>query len=151
MHGYMDRGHGHGTHAVCTEDGKPLEMTLENVEEVVRRSNHHEELAERNRMLSDIALSAVGLKLNLEHGLPPTLDALNRDLDAFDARFKSALDVAIPQGPNELERLRKENDTMRKLIAESDLNCMYCGLAKADMAKCELGFPGCGRADDLMT
>lgn len=50
---------------------------------------------------------------------------------------------------SELERLREENDRLRKFIAESDLDCMYCGLPKADMAKCELGFPGCGRADDL--
>jgi hypothetical protein len=50
----------------------------------------------------------------------------------------------------ELARLRQENDIMRKLIAESDLDCMYCGLPKADMAKCHLGFPGCGRADDLL-
>jgi hypothetical protein len=118
-------------------------------EAVVMGRRDYDELMERNRLLSDIALSAIALKLNFENGFPPRLDALNRDLDAFDARFKSALNVAIPQGPNELERLRRENDTMRKLIAESDLDCMYCGLSKADMAKCELGFPGCGRADDL--
>jgi hypothetical protein len=45
------------------------------------------ELMERNRMLTDIALSAVCLKLNIEHGFTPTLDALNRDLDAFRRRF----------------------------------------------------------------
>jgi hypothetical protein len=45
------------------------------------------ELLERNRMLSDIALSAVCLKLNIENGFPPTLDALNRDLAAFERRF----------------------------------------------------------------
>jgi hypothetical protein len=46
-----------------------------------------EELRERNRMLSDIALSAVCLKLNIENGFTPTLHALTRDLDAFDRRF----------------------------------------------------------------
>lgn len=55
-----------------------------------------------------------------------------------------------PKIETELERLRKENDTLRKFIAESNLDCIYCGLSKADMAKCEHGFPGCGRADDLM-
>jgi len=50
----------------------------------------------------------------------------------------------------ELARLRQENDVLRKLVAESDLDCVYCGLPKADMAKCQLGFPGCGRADDLL-
>jgi hypothetical protein len=112
MHGYMDRGHDHGTHAICTEDGKPLEMTAENVEEIVNRSNsrylaepgitHWEEcwrdhyicamrriaeLTERNQMLTHIALSAVALKLNLEHGFTPSLHALNRDLSLFAVRF----------------------------------------------------------------
>jgi hypothetical protein len=42
---------------------------------------------ERNHLLSDIALSALAMKLNIEHGFPPTLHALNRDLDAFNRRF----------------------------------------------------------------
>lgn len=46
-----------------------------------------EELVERNQMLSDIALSAIALKLNIEHGFPPSLHALQRDLDAFHRRF----------------------------------------------------------------
>lgn len=48
------------------------------------------------------------------------------------------------------ERLRAENDRMRYIIASSNLPCLYCGLPGADMAKCPDGFPGCGRADDLM-
>jgi len=51
---------------------------------------------------------------------------------------------------DEIARLRKLNDLLRREVAESDLDCIYCGLPKGDMAKCELGFPGCGRADDLM-
>ena len=47
-------------------------------------------------------------------------------------------------------RLRKENDTLRGLIAKSNLPCVYCSLPASDMAKCSSGFPGCGRADDLM-
>jgi hypothetical protein len=112
MHGYRDRGLGRSTHAVCTEDGVLLEMTAENVEELVNCANwryaaepgithweecwrdhyvcamrHIAELTERNRMLSDVALSAVALKLNLEHGFPPSLHALNRDLAAHARRF----------------------------------------------------------------
>lgn len=41
MHGYMDRFMGRGTHAVCTEDGKPLEMTAENVDRIVDGWNAH--------------------------------------------------------------------------------------------------------------
>ena len=46
-----------------------------------------EELVERNQLLTDIALSAICLKLNIEHGFEPHLHALNRDLDAFARRF----------------------------------------------------------------
>jgi len=55
-----------------------------------------------------------------------------------------------PEELSELERLRKENDIMRGLIAESNMDCIYCGLPKADMVKCPSGFPGCGRADDML-
>ena len=46
--------------------------------------------------------------------------------------------------------LEKENDKLRFIIADSDLDCIYCGLKKCEMLKCASGFPGCGRADDLM-
>lgn len=91
MHGYMDRGLGHGTHAICNEEGDPLEMTAENVERIVNLWNladaSKDELVERNRLLTDIALSAVCLKLNIENGFPPHLHALNRDLGAWAQRF----------------------------------------------------------------
>lgn len=50
----------------------------------------------------------------------------------------------------ELTDSRKEADSLRLFIAKSDLPCIYCGLPKADMGKCASGFPGCGRADDLV-
>ena len=59
--------------------------------EVVMPAADYDELLERKRMLSDIALSAIALKMNIEHGLPPLLDALNRDLDAFQRRFGGLL------------------------------------------------------------
>lgn len=46
--------------------------------------------------------------------------------------------------------LQRENDVMRKLIADSDMDCVYCGLTKREMSKCASGFPGCARADDMM-
>ena len=49
-----------------------------------------------------------------------------------------------------VNELQEENDKLRGIIAKSSLDCMYCGLPKADMAKCAHGFPGCGRADDMM-
>lgn len=93
MHGYLDRGHGHGTHAICDATGEPLEMTKENVEGLVSRWNYFEanpdmlELLERNRLLTDIALSALALKINIEYGFTPRLYSLDRDLGAFMRRF----------------------------------------------------------------
>lgn len=45
---------------------------------------------------------------------------------------------------------RADNEVLRGIIAESDLPCLYCKLPKAEMNKCRSGFPGCGRADDLL-
>lgn len=91
LHGYLDRGHGHGSHAICTDDGNPLEMTAENVERLINLWNNadvtKEELVERNHLLANIALSAVALKLNIDHGFNPSLHAINRDLSAFSRRF----------------------------------------------------------------
>lgn len=51
----------------------------------------------------------------------------------------------------ERDRLRAENDTLHTIIAKSGLDCVFCGLPKEDMAKCTLGFPGCSRADYIIT
>lgn len=47
-------------------------------------------------------------------------------------------------------RLKDENDTLRGIVAFENIDCIYCGLPKADMAKCASGFPGCGRGDDML-
>ena len=58
--------------------------------------------------------------------------------------------MAEQEDRGELDRLREENDKLRKIIAESDLPCIYCGLPKIDMGRCQHGFPGCDRMDDLL-
>lgn len=50
-----------------------------------------------------------------------------------------------------IEALERVNDQLRKKWSESPMECLYCGLSKFDMAKCVSGFPGCGRADDMMS
>lgn len=47
-----------------------------------------------------------------------------------------------------IENITKENDYLRKKLAESGADCPYCGLEALNWAKCASGFPGCGRADD---
>ena len=49
----------------------------------------------------------------------------------------------------ELERVNKENNYMRAALAVSKDPCQYCKLPADEMAKCQLGFPGCARADDM--
>jgi len=57
----------------------------------------------------------------------------------------------VERAEREREEARKENDFMRVRLAESGKNCVYCNLPASDMAKCSAGFPGCARADDLLT
>ena len=59
-------------------------------------------------------------------------------------------DNAFPAMAAELEELRKENDSLRFRLAHGSADCVYCHLPAADMGKCERGFPGCARADDMM-
>ena len=49
-----------------------------------------------------------------------------------------------------IHELEAENTRLRAMLARSDADCAYCGLSKADMSKCSKGFPGCGRADDIV-
>ena len=58
-----------------------------------------------------------------------------------------AANAATGRSPMDLQR---ENDTLRAMIAKGPMDCVYCGLPAADMNKCASGFPGCGRADDMM-
>lgn len=74
-----------------------------------------------------------------------------------DSMWLAAIHNAFPallrrlrEAERERDKACKENDFMRNLLASSNLDCVYCGLSKADMVKCESGFPGCGRADDMV-
>lgn len=58
--------------------------------------------------------------------------------------------MTINDALEEIKKLHDENDKLRLIIAESSIDCIYCGLPSSDIAKCSLGFPGCGRADDLL-
>lgn len=53
------------------------------------------------------------------------------------------------QRDTKITALLAENNTLRALWANSEMDCVYCGLSKANMSKCLSGFPGCARADDM--
>ena len=68
---------------------------------------------------------------------------------AVDAALEVLVNTTFPF-ESEIIKLRKENDKLRALLARDSGDCIYCGLPKADMIKCESGFPGCARVDDMM-
>lgn len=47
-----------------------------------------------------------------------------------------------------IERIWKENNTLRALLPKLEAPCAYCG--DSDISKCKLGFPGCSQADDML-
>ena len=49
-----------------------------------------------------------------------------------------------------IARLREENDRLRGLLAKGQGPCVYCNLPAEDIAKCQSGFPGCARMDDII-
>lgn len=50
----------------------------------------------------------------------------------------------------QLLEVRRENDVLRGLLAKGQGDCVYCGLPAAEISKCQAGFPGCGRMDDML-
>jgi hypothetical protein len=48
-----------------------------------------------------------------------------------------------------LENTLEENDRLRAALANSELPCVYCGLSAKEWIKCQHGFPGCARFDDV--
>jgi hypothetical protein len=61
----------------------------------------------------------------------------------MEANMLNATDRVIAE-------LRTENDKLKGILANSDLDCIYCGLPLADLTKCASGFPGCERAEDML-
>ena len=55
-------------------------------------------LKDKHKKLMDVAMSAMALKLMIEHGFPPNLHALSRDLDAVMRVEKVEVEV-VQQGP----------------------------------------------------
>lgn len=49
----------------------------------------------------------------------------------------------------DLTQLTAEIARLRAALAHSKDPCAYCSLPAEELAKCERGFPGCGRADDM--
>lgn len=46
--------------------------------------------------------------------------------------------------------IQDENNRLRHMLATSKADCTYCGLPHDQMNRCAHGFPGCGRADDII-
>ena len=55
------------------------------------------------------------------------------------------------QAEAERDAMAEENDKLRYVLAKSPADCLYCRLPQARMGECRHGFPGCARADDLLS
>lgn len=78
----------------------------------------------------------------------PVERLVGRRCEVDDGDFVRVEDYELQQ--RRIEALERVNDQLRRKWSESPMDCLYCGLSAADMAKCVSGFPGCGRADDMM-
>jgi len=98
--------------------------------------------------------------IKIEHDRNKEIEEIRqlRSDDAFDAaemntenahlRFEIIqLKAAMKSTVSEIE---SENTRLRAALAHSDQPCSYCSLPADEIAKCKSGFPGCGRADDMM-
>lgn len=69
-------------------------------------------------------------------------------VDMYDG--KNDLTRQVADWKARAEAAEAENIRLRAALAQSELPCVYCALPADEWAKCEQGFPGCGRADDAM-
>lgn len=76
---------------------------------------------------------------------PPQTETGSIIQEAYRAASEKAWNAAL-----ELvgARWQHENDILRGLLPKVGVRCPYCGIN--EMARCQLGFPGCSWADDLI-
>lgn len=68
------------------------------------------------------------------------------DVRAFIAGYMGG---ALESEREKADQIVAENTRLRAALAMSDQPCAYCILPADEIAKCESGFPGCARADDM--
>lgn len=66
------------------------------------------------------------------------------------AKELTALAIESKDRELALTKLEAEVIALRAALAMSDQPCVYCSLPASEMNRCELGFPGCDRADDAL-
>jgi hypothetical protein len=137
------------------EDGRFEEFPFSATKEVTPPTSipHQEWDAGGTRSdTGDVTLSRADfdhMKANLAQALWE-LDKANAELARMAAKRDTAR-LLLAQAQRERDEARSENDKLRGLLAKSDKDCPYCGLPAAEISKCEQGFPGCGRMDDIIS
>ena len=72
-----------------------------------------------------------------------------RVMNMSDAVIGAHLAALGWSNPDNTKLLNEENSVLRAKLSHSKDPCMYCGLKKEDMSRCQSGFPGCARGDDM--
>lgn len=104
------------------------------------------------RPLTKLNNALASTKISMDH---PRMDAHNQWWEvanmmheiACDKKLRKELRQAISLLYDQ-NRLLAENETLRLILAKSNIPCIYC--SKENMAECERGFPGCAKADDII-
>lgn len=163
-------------HILDEENGEGIVCAESKVKELERWKKEYLELESTWDVQQVGKLIGVGIGRSIHPEIQPAIEMLQgllktrtEERDALQARVEELGvqvvhqgmvydDELLTQGVNLAERLaavtvkvdelKKENDTMRGILAMADVPCIYCGLAKADWNQCAHGFPGCSRADD---
>ena len=71
----------------------------------------------------------------------------DESLNAYEGVIASKL-ALIAALEKHIDAIGAENTRLRAALAQSELPCIHCSLSREDWGKCEIGFPGCARADD---
>lgn len=109
-----------------------------------------ERRAEDRERIDDLeAIDMATAKQLTEHAEAAGVDPDHIDYIDETTRAIIALWAANSELKAKVEKVTTENTYLRAALATSKDPCIYCQLPAEEMAKCERGFPGCARADDL--
>lgn len=76
------------------------------------------------------------------------LDATNETMRDWQKMANERI-AEVMRLNDQIAGLQAENHRLRAALANSKDPCVYCSLPAEEFAKCQHGFPGCARTDDM--